>query len=363
MISLLVVSAVDRVARECGVMSLLMGLPGAVLVRHELTADDDGGEGGVIRRIVSDDSGIVEDETAHLDHACLSCTARQDIVPTLRRLAEDGRWQSVVLAPPLAAAPEPIVWQIVDAIEHDALPVHLASVLSIVDEERIVEDAFGDDLVAERGLGLGDRDARSVAEALADQMDYSDLVCTLDPPDGVHASAMQHLVSPTRHVTMLSAVNPEALLRGKHDLRAAKRRLDPVRTPAVEAEDGDGFWSCELVSDRPFHPERLMNDLELLGGGAVRVRGCFQIPTRPSMVCALHAAGSQVALGSAGLWGHRRPQTRLVIQGQGSGTRGRVARAFTDLLMTDFEMRDLHRWRGVDDLLDDWFGPQTREAG
>lgn len=362
MTPVVIVSAVDHVARECGVMSLLMGLPDAVLVRHELTPDAEG-EGGTVRRTVSDESGLVEDATAHLEHACLSCTAREDIVPTLRRLAEAGTWRTIVLALPLAAAPEPLVWQINEAIERSFLPVRIASVLSVVDEQNVAQDAFGDALLTDRGLGLGGRDHRSVAEALMEQVDYSDLVCTLDPPRGAQASALRHLVPEERCAERLSAINPMRLLHMKHDMRGAKRRLDPVRTPLRPEPEADGFWSEEFVSERPFHPERLMNDLELLGVGPVRIRGCFHLPTRPATVCALTAAGSQVALGSGGQWAHRRPSTRLVVQGYGDETLGRVQRAFDDLLMTDFEMRDLDRWRGIDDQLDDWFGPETREVG
>lgn len=363
----MIISAVDKVARECGIMSLLMGLPGALLLRYELTPDEEG-EGGRVRRIASDDSGIVEDDTISLDHACLSCTAREDIVPTLRRLAEQGRWQAIVLSLPLAAAPEPVVWQIQDAARHAGLPVRLTPVLSIVDSATLLEDAFGDELLDDRGLAIGGRDPRSVAEALGEQMDYADLVCLLDEPAGFEASVVHHLVQPTeRLIPVLSEINAMGLLHADHDMKAAKRRLDPVRVPdaACAAHDSvdHGLWSLELVSDRPFHPERLIQEIELLGGGPLRIRGCFHLPTRPRAICAFHAAGGQIAIGGAGLWGHRPPQTRLVIQGCDPQDRGRVQRAFNDLLLTDFEIRSAHQWIGVDDQLDDFLGAESREAG
>jgi hypothetical protein len=56
------------------------------VVRHDIDAG-----AGTLRRVVVDAYGLVEDETVPLEHACPSCAVREDALPAIARLAEDGR--------------------------------------------------------------------------------------------------------------------------------------------------------------------------------------------------------------------------------------------------------------------------------
>ena len=57
----------------------------------------------VLTRVVSDVMGLIEREEISLDHACVTCAVREDIIPTLERLAKTGRWTSIVACLPMAA--------------------------------------------------------------------------------------------------------------------------------------------------------------------------------------------------------------------------------------------------------------------
>ena len=59
-------------------------------------------------RTISHAEGLLEQEQIPLEHACVSCALREDILPTLERLAQDGRWDSIVAGLPVAteAAPD-----------------------------------------------------------------------------------------------------------------------------------------------------------------------------------------------------------------------------------------------------------------
>ena len=88
---LLVVTGVDPVAMDATLMSLSWDLPDAVVVRHRIDPHSQ-----VLTRTVSDASGVLEQEHVQLEHACVGCALREDILPTLERLGRDGRWRTIV---------------------------------------------------------------------------------------------------------------------------------------------------------------------------------------------------------------------------------------------------------------------------
>src|SRR6187402_1951214 len=95
-----VLATIDPVLRDSALFGLLTDTPGVVAARHDIYEDH-------LRRVVLDATGVIEDVLVPLEHACLSCAVREDAVPTIARLARDGRWSHVLLALPISAEPLP----------------------------------------------------------------------------------------------------------------------------------------------------------------------------------------------------------------------------------------------------------------
>lgn len=76
-----------------------------------------------------------------------------------------------------------------------------------------------------------------------------------------------------------------------HDPVAAVGRIYPVTTQAWGGLDCHGMWTLDLHSERPFHPERLIEFAEELAAERVCGRGCFWLVSRPDMVCSWETAG------------------------------------------------------------------------
>ncbi len=101
-----VLTSIDSVLRESTAFATLADVPRVVVVRHDLSQSQ---SSGLMRRVVSDASGVVEDTTSKLEHACLSCALREDLLRTLLRLAETRRWDDALLALPVAGEPLPVL--------------------------------------------------------------------------------------------------------------------------------------------------------------------------------------------------------------------------------------------------------------
>lgn len=359
---LVVLATVDPLLRDAVAFGVVVDHPRTVVLRHDI---HDGPDGGAIRRVVADATGVVEDVLVPLQHACLSCAVREDAVPTLARLARDPRWDAVLLALPVSAESLPVT-RALGAATQGRGPLRrlrLARVVSALDLATFEDDLLGDDLLAERDLALTDDDERAVGEALAAQVGHADVVLVAGDrhEHPVASDLLDHVrAADGARVDGIYAADVTALLSGTHDARAADRRLDPLHAAAVPgAPTGHGVWTLELRADRPLHPGRLVEDVARLGQGRHRSRGHFWVPTRPDSVCAWDGAGGQLSVGDLGTWGRRPATTRLVFTGV-EDVRADLRAAFEEVLLTPAEhARGLHPWLGAEDVLAPWLGDRA----
>ena len=344
-----VVTALDEVLRDSLVASLLLDAPGLVSLRYEVAEDS-----SALRRIVVAADGVLEDALVDLAHPCVSCAMREDAVPALARLADRPEVRGILLAPPLSADPSIVVGTL---RAHEG-SWHLASALAAASADRAAEDLLGDDTLAERDLRWADGDARSVGEALAAQLEYSDLLVLEGGEDCAGAELVEHLRAPEQRVVRDPfALSAREVLGGRHDHAAGLRRRDARCVEPYGGPTVHGTWTLDLHSVRPLHPQRLLENIEELGGGRLRGRGRFWVPDRPESICQWDGAGGQVSIGAVWRTGRELPTTHLVVTGQDPADLPRVRDAFARCLLTEAEWAEgLAPWLGAEDPLAPWLG-------
>jgi G3E family GTPase len=357
---LTVLATVDPVLRDSVIFGLAIDSPSTVVLRHDIV--DDGDE-GAIRRVVLDGTGVIEDVRVPLEHACLSCAVREDAIPTIRDLAGDGRWDSIALALPVSAESLPAARALGWAARRggDLPGVRLSAVVAALDVETCTEDLLGDDLLVERDLALTEDDRRAVGEALAAQVGHADVLLVAGDADRdpVGSDLVEHLRGSDSTRVGLHDVSLAGLMDRTHDVRTGERRVDPMRVQHPNGPTENGVWTLELSSERPFHPERLVDQVGRLGMGRIRGRGVFWVANRPGSACAWDGAGGQLSIGELEPWRRRTPRTHLVITGTGPERPGLRA-AFEDLLLSDAEMeRGLEPWLDREDVLEPWLGERS----
>lgn len=311
------VAGVSTTPMVSAAIALQWDLPSVVAVQHAIDPARE-----VLVRTVSDITGLIERVEIDVEHACTSCAIREDIVPTLERLAASGTWETIVAQLPVTAEPMQVC-RVVEGMPGVAPHVRIAGVVVALDAGTLVEDLVGDDLVAERGLSL---------------------VKALARPGAIVSEGT-------------TGVDPAALARGIHNHPEAEDWVSPVcLTPVAEPAASD-VWTLDFRSDRPFHPQRLRERVEVLGGGHRRTRGCFWLPTRPTQVCQWEGAGGMLSIGTFDDWYDMRPHTRIVVVGTDEG-RDTLEAALRSCLLTDDEI-EKHglRWRVPGDGLEPWLGP------
>ncbi|WP_410594658.1 ribosome hibernation factor-recruiting GTPase MRF [Amycolatopsis sp. lyj-23] len=281
--------------------------PGTAVVHHDLREI----RSGVVRRRLRlgdfDELTVLE-----LAHGCVSCTLRQDLLPLLRRLARRPEVARIVVRLDEAMEPEPVSWAIRNVLvgAHPvADDVDLRAVLTVVDRASWLADVTGDDELADRNLQGSPEDERTVAQVALSQVEFADVLvlagAAADAWSAAKASAVLDRVAPsvprvelarTDGHGVLAAVPGDARRGEVTDMHGALLRGEPP----VHVDCGIGLVT--FTAQRPFHPARLHDALDVLLDGVVRTRGRAWVASRPDVAFWIESAGGGLGIGHAGPW-------------------------------------------------------------
>jgi G3E family GTPase len=329
-------------------------LPGAVVVHHRIDVDSQ-----QLHRLVSDVSGALEREVIDLAHACVGCAIREDIIPTLRRLADVGRWQSIVVHLPVAAEARQVC-RVLEAEREVGFKV--TAIVTALDGTDLVSTLTGDALLCEEGRHTAEEDRRGTAETAAGMVEYADVISVHGGASEEGLALVRALARPGAVVVGGAGLHPTSVLTdGVHHYDEKETWVAETRTTPLPRVANATVWQLDLRSDRPLHPARLHDRLHTIGGGAHRSRGCFWLATRPGSVCGWDGAGGQVSVGTVAPWGRQKPMTRLVVTGLVALTppteRAAIEAAFRDCLLTDAELAERGPyWDVASDGFEPWLG-------
>jgi G3E family GTPase len=310
-----VLSGFSAPATTAVARSLLVTDPTLILVRHDLSQV----RAGLIRRTVRTADAVIEDESSQLAHGCVSCTLREDVLPTLARLARRHPGADIVLALPPAVEPEAVAAACAHcAVDGVALTdlVRFDSYATVVEAAGFLDDLAGSDDLRHRDLHAADNDHRSVADVMARQIEYADTIVVWGHPDrdgldDARLHALLHRLAPWAvHVrigdtTTVDCTGLAARLRrtGRHDPQTPGMLGRTLQGYPIGVHDpiGDhGAVSVLFQARRPFHPQRLHDALEHLTGETLRGRGQLWIASQPDIAIGWESAGGGINLGSLG---------------------------------------------------------------
>jgi G3E family GTPase len=291
--------------------TLLADDPSLVVVRHDLS----GVRAGQVHRIVRTGTGVLEDERVTLVHGCTSCTLREDVLPTLVRLARSLPDRDLVLVLPEAVDPRALAhafgsFLVRGAPVSDALRVN--SFVTVVDAERALADLRTTDDLIQREMHVADDDHRAVASVVARQIEYADTIVLYGrSPGDADATArlsvlLQQLAPWATHFDADEKMLAHRLRRtGRHrpDVPGVLARgLEGMAVVEPEPVPERGVVSAVFRARRPFHPRRLHRAFESVTTDVLRSRGHLWIASQPELAISWESAGGRVAMGPLGLW-------------------------------------------------------------
>ena len=223
-IPLIVVTGVHAASMAAVTVGLQWDLPRAVVVRHHVDI-----ESVTLNRTVSDASGAIETETVNLEHLCVGCALREDILPTIARLAAAGRWESIIVHLPLAAEARHLCRIIAEDGRLRRL-VQVATVVAALRGATLTADLLGGARLADIGAEAVPGDDRGVGEVLAAQVEYADSVICVDGAEDTARELLAALAQPGARVhTETFGPSAAELLTTSHDTARSEAWTATVR--------------------------------------------------------------------------------------------------------------------------------------
>lgn len=334
-------------------VGLQWDLPQAVVVRHHIDCEELS-----LTRTVSAGSGVIEEQVLDLSHPCMSCALREDILPAIERLAASHRWKTIVVHLPVSADARQLCRAVVDDRGLRKL-VHVASVVTALRGDSVCDDLLGGSTLLEVGAELVPDDDRGQGEVLSGHVEYADAIACIGGCDQAALELLTAIARPDARIHANGNLpGAETLLPGAHDTDRSEAWTAIARRGRLPTLAGHRVWQLDLASERPLHPGRFMEEIEAIGSGRHRSRGCFWLASRPQDVCAWEGSGGHLNIGTVDEW-QGRPFTRLVITGDwGSDDVNQLATRFQRCLLTDAEFT---AWQvspmTTEDGFEPWLGP------
>jgi len=316
------------------VLSGFLGAGKTTLLNHILSNR----EGRRVAVIVNDmsevniDAALVRDGKANLSrteerlvemsNGCICCTLREDLLKEVRLLADEGRFdylliESTGISEPLPVA-ETFTFQDAEGQTLSA-SARLDTMVTLVDGANFLADYEGGISLKQRRIERDENDLRSVVDLLIDQIEFADVIVInkvdiLSAEERVRLESILHVLNPGARIVASEwgRVPLDAVLNtGLFDLSRAQsnpgwlRELRGEHTPETEEY---GISSFVYKARRPFHPARLAAVFAARWPGVLRSKGHFWMATRPAFCAMWSQAGRSTHFYPRGRWWAETPR-------------------------------------------------------
>ncbi|MDK9794548.1 MULTISPECIES: zinc metallochaperone GTPase ZigA [unclassified Vibrio] len=336
-----------------------------------------------------------EEKLVEMSNGCICCTLREDLLEEVTKLAQEGRFDYLVIESTGIAEPLPVAETFTFADENGLSlsdVARLDTMVTVVDAINFLRDYDEAKFLTETAESLGEDDEHSVADLLVDQVEFADVIL-ISKTDLAEKSEIERLLAILKTLntsaTILPISNGEVELDAVLDTQSfsfekaqqAPGWLKEMRGEHIPETEEYGISSFAYHARRPFHPEKFYDFLHNAKdyGKLIRSKGYFWLATRPEFVGQWSQAGGIARYGVAGMFWKAIPKEEwptdqdyldaindiwqepygdmrqeLVFIGQGLEQEKLIAR-LNECLLTEDEMEQgLDYWLSLEDPFPEW---------
>ncbi|GGD15919.1 GTP-binding protein [Aureimonas glaciei] len=312
------------------VLSGFLGAGKTTLLNHVLTNRDglrvavivnDMSEVNIDATLVRDggaDLSRTDERLVEMTNGCICCTLRDDLLAEVRRLAEEDRFDHLLIESTGISEPLPVAatFEFRDEAGESLSDVaRLDTMVTVVDAAHLLKDYASADFLRDRGETAGDGDTRRQVDLLVEQIEFADVVVlnkVSSASPGQRDAArkiIRALNLDARIVEVDFGAVPlgDILGTGLFDFERAHehplwvRELNGFADHVPEAEEY-GIRSFVYRARAPFDPARFQAFVTQSWPGVIRAKGFFWLATRPDHVGEIAQAGALVKTKKRGLW-------------------------------------------------------------
>lgn len=268
-----------------------------------------------------------EEQLIEMTNGCICCTLREDLLIEVRKLAEEGRFDYLLIESTGISEPMPVAETFTfEDDEGNSLSTlaDLDTMVTVVDAARFMEEYSSFDDLTDRGMGLNDEDTRNIVDLLVDQVEFANVII-INKTDLVTPYDLEQLAVLLRKLNENARIIQttegrvpldQVLGTGLFSLSEAEQQPEWLAVPrgeeTTETEEY-GISSFVYRSRRPFHPQRLSDALDesLNDGmftGVLRSKGLVWIASKHDWAYDWSQAGCSIRIDPAGYWWASAPE-------------------------------------------------------
>ena len=285
----------------------------AVIVNDMSEINIDGSE---VQRDVS--LNRAEEKLIEMSNGCICCTLREDLLEEVSRLAQDGRFDYLLIESTGISEPMPVAETFTFRDEQGQSLADLArldTMVTVVDGVNFLLDYQAAENLSTCGQTLGEEDERSITDLLIEQIEFADVIL-ISKIDLISSSERRELTAILQrlnaHAEIVPIVMGEVALSkildtGRFDFERASQApgwLKELRGEHLPETEEYGIASTAYRARRPFHPERFFSfiDREWTNGKLLRSKGFFWLASKHQEAGSWSQAGGLMRHGFAGRW-------------------------------------------------------------
>lgn len=291
----------------------------AVIVNDMSEINLDGAE---VQRDVS--LSRADEKLIEMSNGCICCTLREDLLLEVGRLADEGRFDYLLIESTGISEPLPVAETFTFRDEHGrslADRARLDTMVTVVDGVNFLPDYQAAMDLASRGVVLDDEDERSITDLLIEQVEFADVIL-ISKIDLISSAQREELSAILRRLNATAQILP--MVMGQVPLarildtrlfdfdKAAQAPgwLQELRGAHVSESEAYGIDSTVWRARRPLHPQRFYEWLNKpwSNGNLLRSKGFFWLASRFQEAGSWSQAGGLVRHGFAGRWWRFEPR-------------------------------------------------------
>ena len=257
-----------------------------------------------------------DEKMVEMSNGCICCTLREDLLIEVRRLAEDNRFDQLVIESTGISEPLPVA-ETFTFEDDDGFSLsefaRLDTMVTVVDAFNFLKDYSSYDSIQSRGESLGEEDQRTVVDLLIDQIEFCDVIVLnkidlISDAEKERLLAIIHSLNPRANIeiSQFGQVNLDKLLNTNlfdfDEASEAPGWLKELRGEHTPETEEYGISSFVYRARRPFHPQRFYDFINTEWKGVIRSKGFFWLASHPKLAGSWSQAGAMARHGLAGYW-------------------------------------------------------------
>ena len=270
-----------------------------------------------------------EEKLVEMSNGCICCTLREDLMIEVERLANENRFDYLLIESTGISEPIPVAQTFSFIDEESGIDLsrysYVDTMVTVVDSFNFFKDFGSPETLMDRKLTDIEGDQRTIVDLLTDQVEFANVII-LNKTDLVTKQELTFLketlnkLNPSAKLieSTFSKINPKEILNtGIFDFEEAEQNAGWIEELNKEEHTPEseeyGISSFVYRTKKPFDPIRFWKFLQQgFPTSIIRSKGLFWLASRPNQALIWGQAGGSLKADSAGVWWSSMPfQSRI----------------------------------------------------